>query len=218
MTEQTWHAVDEYFQRRFLAPDPALDDALAAADAAGLPPIAVAPNQGKFLHLLARMSSARSVLEIGTLAGYSTIWLARALPDGGRLVTLEIDPAHARVARQNLERAGLSDRVDVRVGPALDTLPQLSGPFDFVFVDADKPNNPGYFTWALRLSRPGTVIVVDNVVRRGAVADTGSDDAAVRGVQQLAELVAAEPRVTATALQTVGAKGYDGLAVLLVTG
>ncbi|CAA9550072.1 MAG: O-methyltransferase [uncultured Thermomicrobiales bacterium] len=222
MDADRWAAVDRYFAEALIPPDPVLDAALADSDAAGLPPINVAPTQGRLLHLLARMVGARRILEVGTLGGYSAIWLGRALPEDGRLVTLEADPAHAAVARANLARAGLADRVEVRVGPALETLPRLAaegqGPFDLVFIDADKPNNPGYVHWALELSRPGTAIVVDNVVRGGAVADPASRDAGVLGVRRLMELIAAEPRVVATALQTVGAKGYDGFAVALVVG
>jgi predicted O-methyltransferase YrrM len=180
----------------------------------------VAPNQGKLLHLWARMIGARSILEVGTLGGYSTIWLARALPPGGRLVTLEAEPRHAEVAVANLERAGVADRVDVVVGKALDTLPVLAdegrGPFDLTFIDADKQGNADYFQWAVRLSRPGSVIVVDNVVRQGSVLDAGSDDPAVVGTRRLFEVVAAEPRVTATAVQTVGSKGHDGFLLALV--
>lgn len=220
MTEETWTAVDDYVSAHLVPADVALDAAQEDSTDAGLPAIAVAPNQGKLLYLLARMSRARSVLEIGTLGGYSAIWLARALPSGGKVISLEVDPAHATVARRNIDRAGLSDVVDIRVGAALDTLPALrdEGPFDFVFVDADKPNNPEYFRWALELGKPGTVIVVDNVVRGGRVADPDSDDPSVRGVRHMIEIMAAEPRVDATALQTVGAKGYDGLAIALVTG
>lgn len=216
-----WTAVDQYLTGVLVGPDPALDAALSASRAAGLPAINVTPNHGKLLHLLARIHQARSILEIGTLGGYSTIWLARALPPDGTLVTLEVDPHHAEVARGNVERAGLADRVELRLGPALDTLPVLAeegrGPFDLVFVDADKPNIPDYFRWALRLSRPGTVIVVDNTVRRGAVADASSTDPSVQGVRRLHELIAEEPRVTATALQTVGSKGHDGFTLALVT-
>jgi predicted O-methyltransferase YrrM len=181
----------------------------------------VAPNQGKLLHLWARMIGARSILEVGTLGGYSTTWLARALPPGGRLVTLEAEPRHAEVAVANLERAGVADRVDVVVGKALDTLPVLAdegrGPFDLTFIDADKQGNADYFQWAVRLARPGGVIVVDNVVRRGQVLDAGSDDPAVVGTRRLFEVVAAEPRVTATAVQTVGSKGHDGFLLALVS-
>ena len=212
-----WDAVDDYIAGTLLPADPVLDDALAAIDEAGLPPISVTPAQGKLLNLLARVHGARSVLEIGTLGGYSTIWLARALPAGGRLVTLEADPTHAQVAESNLDAAGFGEVVEVKVGPALDTLPTLQGPFDLVFVDADKVNNPAYFEWALRLSRPGTVIVVDNVVRGGAIADDGSTDPAVVGTRRMHEMIAAEPRVEATAVQTVGSKGYDGFTLVLVT-
>jgi predicted O-methyltransferase YrrM len=192
-----------------------------ASTEAGLPAINVAPNQGKLLHLWARMVGARSILEVGTLGGYSTIWLARALPDGGRLISLEADARHAEVARANIARAGLQAVVEVRLGMALDTLPELAAegrePFDFVFIDADKPNNAAYFDWALTLSRPGSIIVVDNVVRDGDVIDADSDSSTVQGVRRLLERIAAEPRVSATAIQTVGAKGYDGFAIALVT-
>jgi predicted O-methyltransferase YrrM len=218
MGEERWDAVDRWIVDRLVPPDPALDAALAASDAAGLPPIAVAPNQGKLLHLLARLQGARRILEIGTLGGYSTIWLARALPPGGRLVTLELDPAHAAVARENIARAGLSEVVELRLGPALKSLARLAdegaAPFDLIFVDADKPNNPNYFALALRLSRPGSLIVLDNMVRAGGVLD--GTDAGSDGVRRTYDLIAAEPRVTATAIQTVGAKGWDGLAIALV--
>lgn len=219
MSAEMWAAVDRYIDELLVPSDPALDAALAASAAAGLPPIQVAPNQGKLLHLLARLQRARRILEIGTLGGYSTIWLARALPPDGRLVTLEADPKHAEVARGNIARAGLSELVELRLGKALDTLPQLAAadPFDLVFIDADKPNTAAYFTWALELSRSGGIIVVDNVVRGGAVADAGSDDPDVQGVRRLYDLLAAEPRVSATAIQTVGGKGHDGLAIALVT-
>jgi predicted O-methyltransferase YrrM len=217
MTDKTWAAVDDYFAAGVLTPDPVLDAALADSEAAGLPSIAVAPNQGKLLNLLARLAGARSILEIGTLGGYSTIWLARALPPGGKLVTCEYEPRHADVARANLARAGFGDDVvDIRVGAALDTLPALTGPFDFVFVDADKANLDNYVREALKLSRPGTTIVVDNVVRGGAVADAGSTDPNVRGVRRMVELIAAEPRLDATAVQTVGGKSYDGFLLALV--
>jgi predicted O-methyltransferase YrrM len=200
--------------------DPALDAALQASAAAGLPAIQVAPNQGKLLHLLAQAQGARSILELGTLGGYSTIWLARALPPGGHLITLEADPRHAEVARANIARAGLDGVVEVRLGQALDTLPHLAaegrGPFDLIFIDADKANIPDYFAWALRLARPGTLIIIDNVVRNGTVADAASTDPSVQGVRRLYELMAAEPRVSATAIQTVGSKGYDGLAIARV--
>jgi predicted O-methyltransferase YrrM len=222
MTLEQWTAVDRYITEALVPADPALEAALEASAAAGLPPINVTPNQGKLLMLLALIQGARSILEIGTLGGYSTIWLARALPAGGRLVTLEADPKHAEVARANIARAGLADVVELRQGRALDTLPQLAaerrGPFDLIFIDADKPSNPDYVAWALTLSRRGSLIVVDNVVREGAVVDTSSDDPGVRGVRRMNELLAAEPRVSATAIQTVGSKGYDGFALALVTG
>ncbi|MFD0021996.1 O-methyltransferase [Streptomyces sp. NPDC058382] len=221
MTQARWTEVDDYFNALLLGPDEALDAAVEASDRAGLPAIQVAANQGKLLNLLARLQGARTVLEIGTLGGYSTIWLARALPEGGGLVTLEADPGNAEVARGNIERAGLSDVVEIRVGPALDTLPELAaqgyGPFDVVFIDADKPSNPDYLAWSLKLTRPGSLIVADNVVRDGEVTDGGSQDPKVRGVRRFTELVAAEPTLTATALQTVGSKGYDGLLMALVT-
>ncbi|MEU9317096.1 O-methyltransferase [Streptomyces sp. NPDC048295] len=222
MTLAQWTEVDDYFNGLLVGPDEALDAAVEASDGAGLPAIQVAANQGKLLNLLARLQGARTVLEIGTLGGYSTIWLARALPEGGRVVTLEADPAYAEVARANIERAGLADVVEIRVGRALDTLPELAaqgyGPFDVVFIDADKPSNPDYLAWSLKLTRPGSLIVADNVVRDGEVVDGASEDPKVQGVRRFTELVAAEPTLTATALQTVGSKGYDGLMMALVTG
>ena len=218
MDRERWAAVDAYITGLLVEPDPGLDAAVAARAAAGLPAHDVSPNEGKLLYLLARIQGARAILEIGTLAGYSTIWLARALPPDGRLVTLEGDPRHADVARANVARAGLTGVVDVRVGPALDTLPQVAGPFDLVFIDADKRNNPGYLEWSLRLSRPGTLIIADNVVRGGAVADQASPDPDVQGVRRFNELIAADSRLTATAIQTVGAKGWDGFALVLVAG
>ncbi len=215
MTQALWTEVDQYLTGQLVPPDPALDEALAASDAAGLPAINVSPNQGKLLHLLARLRGAKRILEVGTLAGYSAIWLARALPPDGELISLEIDPRHAEVARASLANAGLADRASVRVGPALATLPTLTGPFDLVFIDADKPNNPGYFEWALRLSTVGSVIIVDNVVRGGKVVD-GAGDANVQGARAVIEMMAAEPRVSATAIQTVGSKSYDGFAMALV--
>ncbi len=220
MTQAQWTAVDRYFTDLLVPADPALDAALAAAAAAGLPPINVAPNQGKLLHLLAQTCGARRILEVGTLAGYSAIWLARALPANGALITLELDPRHAAVARNNLAQAALTAQVEVRVGAALDLLPQLVAeqvtPFDLVFIDADKVNTAEYFGWALQLTRRGSLIIVDNVVRDGAVIDDTSDDASVQGVRRFNAALAAEPRVSATALQTVGSKGYDGFALALV--
>src|ERR687898_3389222 len=221
MTEELWTAVDGYLGNLLVSDDPALEAALAASAAAGMPAINVSPVQGKLLHLLARAIGARNVLEIGTLGGYSTIWLARALPDGGRLISLEADARHAEVARANIARVGLQAIVEVRLGMALDTLPGLAAewrePFDFVFIDADKPNNPAYFDWALKLSRPGSIIVVDNVVREGDVIDAADDSPTVQGVRRFLERLAAEPRGSATAIQTGGAKGYDGFALALVT-
>jgi predicted O-methyltransferase YrrM len=221
MSQQTWTAVDHYLDDVLVGHDAALDAALRESAQAALPPINVAPTQGKLLNLLARSIGARSILEIGTLGGYSTIWLARALPADGRLISLEIDRRHAEVARANIARAGLEQRVEVRVGRALDALAQLgeqaAGPFDLFFIDADKPNIPAYFSWALRLARPGSLIVVDNVVRDGAVIEADSADASVQGVRRLNELMASEPRVAATVIQTVGVKGYDGFALALVT-
>ncbi|MFF8911894.1 O-methyltransferase [Streptomyces sp. NPDC015032] len=221
MTLARWTEVDDYFNGLLVGSDEALDAAVEASDEAGLPAMQVAANQGKLLHLLARLQGARTVLEIGTLGGYSTIWLARALPEGGRLVTLEFDPECAEVARANIERAGLSEVVEIRVGRALDTLPELAaegyGPFDIVFIDADKPSNPDYLAWSLKLTRPGSLIIADNVVRDGEVVDGGSEDPKVQGVRRFTELVAAEPTLSATALQTVGSKGYDGLMMALVT-
>lgn len=218
---EVWAAVDALFDGFLLEPDPVLDDAVAASAAAGLPPIQVTPSQGKLLHLFARMIGARRVLEIGTLGGYSTIWLARALPADGRVVTLEIDPAHANVARASFERAGLSSRIDLRLGDALESIEALAAqhpaPFDLVFVDADKARIPDYFDWSLRLTRPGGMIVVDNVVRKGAVLDDASADADIQGVRRFLELLRRERRVSATAVQTVGAKGYDGFVIALVT-
>jgi predicted O-methyltransferase YrrM len=216
MDDPTWASVDDYWSSRLLAADPALDAARTANAAAGLPPIDVSAPFGKLLHLLARTSRARRILEIGTLGGYSTIWLARALPGDGELITCELRPEHAEVARANLARAGLAGVVDVRVGPALQTLAGLTGAFDLVFIDADKMSNAAYVGEALRLSRPGTVIIVDNVVRGGAVIDDGSTDEAVLGTRRLADALAAEPRVDATVIQTVGGKAYDGFLYALV--
>ncbi|HXB20745.1 MAG TPA: O-methyltransferase, partial [Candidatus Solibacter sp.] len=220
MSKDQWTAVDRYITDLLVPPDPALDAALQASSAAGLPAINVAPNQGKFLMLLAQIRGARNILEIGTLGAYSTIWLARALPADGRLITLEADPKHAEVARANIERAGFTHMVELRLGPALETLPKLAaegrGPFDLIFIDADKPGYPDYFRWALKLSRRGSVIIADNVVRDGEVIDPASDDPRVQGMRRFNELLAAEPRVNATEIQTVGSKGYDGFAIALV--
>ncbi|WP_432035518.1 O-methyltransferase [Streptomyces cucumeris] len=222
MSLARWTEVDAYFNALLTPADPALDAALDLSAAAGLPPHQVAPNQGKLLHLLTRIRGARRVLEIGTLGGYSTIWLATALPADGRLVSLDADPRCAEVARANVAQAGLADVVDIRTGPALDSLARLAeddeDPFDVVFIDADKPNNPGYLQWALRLTRPGSLIIGDNVVRDGAVTDPTSTDPKVQGVRRFTELMAREPRLTATAVQTVGEKGYDGFTLALVTG
>jgi predicted O-methyltransferase YrrM len=220
MAEDQWTAVDQYFSERLLPSDPALESALESSAAAGLPAISVSPNQGKLLQMLAQIAGARSILEIGTLGGYSTIWLARGLRAGGHLITLEVDPKHADVAQLNVSRAGLQSVVEVRVGNAVETLPQLwverRGPFDLIFIDADKQNIPTYFEWALKLSRPGTLIVVDNVVRSGAVIDADTSDPSVQGVRRFIEVLAAESAVSGTAIQTVGTKGYDGFAIVLV--
>jgi predicted O-methyltransferase YrrM len=215
-----WTEVDAYLTAAIVAPDPALEEALAANAAAGLPSIDVSAPQGKLIHLLARMAGARKALEIGALGGYSTIWLARALPDDGRLITLEVSAKNADVARRNVARAGLGGKVEIRTGAALNALPKIEaeglGPFDFVFIDADKANNAAYLEWALRLSRPGTAIVVNNVVREGEVVDAASRDPDVVGVRRMFELIAREPRLSATAIQTVGAKGWDGFALAVV--
>ncbi|MGP0057863.1 MAG: O-methyltransferase [Beijerinckiaceae bacterium] len=220
MSEALWSRVDDYICAELLGSDRILVATLAASDAAGLPQINVSPTHGKLLHLLARLNGSRKILEIGTLGGYSTIWLARALPHGGRLVTLEADARHADVARANFTRAGLNDIIELRLGPALASLPKLAeerqGPFDFVFIDADKENNADYFKWALSLSRTGTLIIVDNVIRGGKVIDAANRDPMVQGVRRLNEVMAAERRVSATAIQTVGAKGYDGFILALV--
>jgi len=218
--QDEWTAVDRYLTDLLVPADAALDEALEASAAAGLPPHHVSPNQGKLLGLLAGAVAARRILEIGTLGGYSTIWLARALPAGGRLVTLEANSDHADVALANLERAGLANVVELRVGPALETLPTLGAegcdPFDLSFIDADKASSAEYFDWALRLSRPGSLILIDNVVRRGAVADPTTDDPSALGIRRLNQRMADEPRVSATAIQTVGSKGHDGFALALV--
>lgn len=218
--QDLWTEVDRYFCDLLAPADEKLDAALAANRQAGLPAIDVSRLQGKFLDLLVRVSGARRILEIGLLGGYSTIWMARALPEGGRIVSLEVNPRHAEVARANLLNAGVLDRVDIRVGLAIETLPILessgAGPFDLIFIDADKPSDADYLAWALKLSRPGTLIVTDNVVRDGKVVQAKSADADVQGVRRFAEMMAAEPRLSATVLQTVGVKGYDGFALAVV--
>lgn len=220
--QAVWNAVDDYFSEQLVGHDPVLEAATADAAAAGLPEIAVAPNQGKLLHLLALTQGARRILEVGTLGGYSAIWLGRALPQDGTLITLELDPKHAEVARGNLARAGLGKVAQVRVGRAADSLAALVEeavePFDLVFIDADKPSNPEYFRRALELTRPGSLIIVDNVVRGGRIADAESTDPAVVGTRELHALLAAEPRVSATSVQTVGSKGYDGFTLARVQG
>ena len=220
MTQELWTAVDNYIVETLHPVDEVLDAAVLAGVEAGLPSIQVSPPQGMFLYLLAKVHGARRILEIGTLGGYSAIWLGRALPDDGELVTIEIDPKHARVATSNIERAGLATKVKVLTGDARELLPKLEKqagkPFDLTFIDADKPGNPFYFTSALRMSRPGSLILVDNVVRDGAVVDAASEDASVKGVRKLNDIMSDEPRVSATVIQTVGVKGYDGLAIALV--
>jgi predicted O-methyltransferase YrrM len=213
-----WTSVDEFIGQLIVRPPEHLQAALDASEAAGLPSIAVSAAYGKLIHLLARAVGARKILEIGTLGGYSGIWLASALPRDGELITLELDPKHAEVARSNFARAGVADRVDVRVGPAIETLPALDteAPFDLVFIDADKPAYTAYFEWSLKLSRPGTLILADNVVRQGAIVDPAAADENVRGIRSFLDALAKEPRVSATVIQTVGAKGYDGLALALV--
>ena len=220
MNQKTWTAVDEYLNLKLIGSDPALQAALDENARTGLPAFDVAPNQGKLLHLLARMSGARRILEIGTLGGYSTIWLARALPPGGKLVSLESDPNHAEVARRNIRNAKLERMVEIRLGAALDSLEHLEAeralPFDFVFIDADKPNNPTYLEWSMKLSRPGTVIIADNVVRDGAIVDPGNTDPRVQGVQKFFDKLSTDGRLAATAIQTVGSKGYDGFALAII--
>jgi predicted O-methyltransferase YrrM len=221
MTQDVWEAVENYFDKVLVAQDSALEDALAAAAAEKLPAIQVSSGQGKLLHLLARILGARKILEIGTLGGYSTIWMARALPEGGRLITLEAEPKHADVARKNFARAGVENKVELRMGKALDTLPQIAaegvGPFDLFFIDANKSNMPEYFEWSLKLARKGSVIIADNVVRGGAVLEADSKDADIQGVRRFLEMVGKEKRVSGTAMQTVSTKNYDGFALVLVT-
>jgi predicted O-methyltransferase YrrM len=220
MSEELWSAVDEYLAERLIPADPVLTAACEANVAAELPAIDVTPTQGKFLHLLARIQGAKRILEVGTLGGYSTIWLARALPEDGRLITLELDKKHAAVAKKNVERAGLSSRVELRLGPAAESLAALTREgaeaFDFIFIDADKPNNPVYLEWALRLARVGTIVVVDNVIREGEVIERESKDASVLGTRRLFDRIAENKTLDATALQTVGSKGYDGFVVAIV--
>jgi predicted O-methyltransferase YrrM len=222
MSQDQWTTVDNYFDGLFVPSDEVLTATMQAITDVGLPAISVSPTQGKLLYLLAKMHGVRSILEIGTLGAYSTIWMARALPADGRLITLEIDPKHAAVARANIARAGLPAKVEVMVGKAIESLPQLdesgAGPFDLVFIDADKVSTPDYLTWAFRLTKPGSLIIVDNVVRNGAVADPTTTDPNIQGVQKGLAMLANDKRVITTALQTVGSKGYDGFAIALVTG
>jgi predicted O-methyltransferase YrrM len=221
MTKKIWESVDKYLDKMLIPQDSTLEQALEAAAAARLPAIQVSSVQGKLLHMLARIMGARNILEIGTLGGYSTIWMARALPEGGRLITLEADPKHAEVARKNFARAGVENKVELRIGKALDTLPQVAAeirdPFDMFFIDANKSNMPEYFEWSLKLARKGSVIIADNVVREGAVLDAKSKDADIRGIRRFLEMVGKEKRVSGTALQTVSTKSYDGFALVLVT-
>jgi predicted O-methyltransferase YrrM len=221
MTPELWTKVDEYINETLVPSDAALDNAVRKSNEAGLPQIQVSPSQGKLLHLLARTIGARRMLEIGTLGGYSTIWLARALPPDGKLITLEFSPKHAEVARGNIAAAGLAEKVELRLGPALETLPKLAAekqaPFDFIFIDADKKSMPEYFDWALKLSRKGSLIFADNVVRSGGVVDVASTDPDIQGVRRFYQALHSEPRVCVTAVQTVGSKGYDGYALALVT-
>ncbi|MEJ7901058.1 MAG: O-methyltransferase [Thermomicrobiales bacterium] len=220
MSQDRWAAVDTYFHESLVGRDEPLEHALETSREAGLPEIQVAGNQGKLLSMIARIHGAGRILEVGTLGGYSTIWLARALPESGSIVTLELDPTHAAVARQNIEHAGYAGQVQIRVGRAVDSLAAMveagEGPFDFIFIDADKPGNPHYLDYALKLSRPGTLIVVDNVVRNGGVADPGSTDPNVIGVRTMIDQITADQRLDATAIQTVGGKGYDGFALIHV--
>ncbi len=217
--QKVWTEVDRYFDR-LISPDTALDAAVAANRKADLPAIDVTPLQGKFLELLVRLAGARRVLEIGTLGGYSTLWLARALPQDGKVITLELEPRHADIARTNLHNGGVLDRVDIRVGPAAESLQALvasgAAPFDFIFIDADKAGYPDYLDWSLKLSRPGTLIVADNVVRDGKVTEPDNPDPNIQGVRRFTDLIAAEPRLSTTVIQTVGSKGYDGFALAIV--
>jgi len=220
MDQDLWTSVDHYLTDTLVHPDHVLDEAVQSNARDGLPAIDVAPNQGKLLHLLARIQGAKRILEVGTLGGYSTIWFARALPPDGKIITLELNPTHARVAAANIHRAGLTPLVDLRIGPALDSLDQLhaakEAPFDLIFLDADKPNNPVYLEWALKLSRPGTIIIGDNVIRDGAILDANNTNPIVTGTRTFLERLGSHPRLDATALQTVGSKGYDGFALAIV--
>ncbi len=220
MSQELYTAVDSFLSSSLAPPDAVLDAVLKSHLDTGLPPIAVTPTLGKFLNLIARSIGAKQILEIGTLGGYSSIWMARALPTGGRLITLEFDPKHAEVARKNFRHAGLEKIIEIHIGKALDTLPEIAAanpaPFDLIFIDADKQNNPGYFTWALKLSRPGAIIIIDNVVRDGAILNAASDSPDIRGIRQLFADLASEHRVQATAIQTVDAKGHDGFVIALV--
>lgn len=222
MSQESWKAVDDYLADLFVPADPALTAALAESEAAGLDPISVSPMQGKLLNLLVQLKGARRVLEIGTLGGYSTIWMARALPVGGKLISLELQEHHAEVARKNVDRASVGDKVEIRLGAALDSLAVLDAegaePFDLIFIDADKENIPGYYEGSLKLARKGALMIVDNVIRDGAVVNGDSEDASVRGVRRFNEIVAKDARVTTSTVQTVGSKGYDGFAMVLVTG
>jgi predicted O-methyltransferase YrrM len=221
MTQQLWTSVDDYITQLFVQSDPIMQETLAASETAGLPSISVAPNEGKLLMLLAQLCGARNILEIGTLGGYSTIWLARGMVSGGSLITLEANPKHAEVARLNIARAGFTDRAEVRVGPARDTLSQLASegrsPFDLIFIDADKESYPEYLAWALKLARPGALIIADNVIRDGKILDPADTDPRVQGARRFNQLLAEEPRVKATVIQTVGGKGHDGMAIAIVT-
>jgi len=220
MDQKIFEDVDKYISNLFIPPDEALTAAEQSHRLENLPPINVSPNLGKLLYLLARLSNAKKILEVGTLAGYSTIWMARALPENGRLITLEIDPHHAEVAEKNIDRAGLSSKVDIRIGKAIDLLPQLAqdktGPFDMIFIDADKPPYAEYFEWALKLSRPGTLIIADNVIRDGKVLDQNQEDPMVKGAQRFNKALAENRKVSATILQTIGVKEYDGMAIAIV--
>jgi predicted O-methyltransferase YrrM len=220
MTQQLWTSVDDYITELFVPFDPVMQEVLAASEAAGLPSISVAPSEGKLLMLLAQICGARNILEIGTPGGYSTIWLARGMASGGSLITLEASAKHAEIARTNITRAGLADLVEVRVGPALETLPQLAAegrsPFDLIFIDADKESYSEYFAWALKLARPGSLIIADDVIRDGEILDPESNDPRVQGIRRFNQLLANEPRVKATVIKTVGRKGHDGMAIATV--